>query len=77
MPKSTYLHEKTNKKRHELYLMIAMGSYYEGVRKCLINHTNGITENRTIIIWMFGVDDTSSKGGTVTLPHIVKCNIID
>ena len=33
MPMLTYLHEKTNKKRHELYLMIAMGLYYEGVRK--------------------------------------------
>ena len=57
--------------------MIAMGSSYEGVRKCLINYTNGITENITIITWMFGVYGTSSKGGTVTVPHSVKCNILD
>ena len=56
--------------------MIAMGWYYEGVRKCLINYTNGITENITIITWIFGVYDTSSKGGTVTVSHSVKCNIM-
>ena len=71
MQKSTYLHEKMNKKRHELYLMIAMESYYEGVRKCLINFTNGITENITTKTWMLGV------GGTVIVAHSVKCNIID
>ena len=71
MPKSTYLHEKTNKKRHELCLMRAMGSYHKRVRKCLINYTNGITDNITIITWMFGVDGTSSKDGTVTVPHSV------
>ena len=65
MPKSTYLYEKTNKKRHELYLMIVMWSYYEGVRKCLINLKNVITKNITIITWMFGVDGTSSKGSTL------------
>ena len=73
MPKSTYLHEK----RNELYLMIAMGSYYEGARKCLINYTNGITEIITTITWMFVVGGISSKGGTVTVPHSVKCNIMD
>ena len=51
--------------------MIVMGSYYEGVRKCLINYINGITENITTITWMLGVN------GTVILPHSVKCNIID
>ena len=54
-----------------------MGSYYEGVRKCLINYTNGITENIITITWMFGVGGTSSKGGTVTVPHSIKCNIMD
>ena len=53
MPKLTYIHEKTIKKRHELYVMIAMGLYCEGVRKCLINYTNGITENITWRWWHF------------------------
>ena len=57
--------------------MIAMGSYYEGVRKCLINFTNGVTVYITTKTWMFGVGSTSSKGGTVTVPHNDKCNIRD
>ena len=52
MPKLTFLPENTNKKNHEIYVMIAMGSYYEGVKKSLINYTNGITENITTITWM-------------------------
>ena len=67
----------TIKKRHELYVMIAMGPYYEGVRECLINYTKSLTENITSITWMLGVGGTSSKGGTVTVPHSVKCNIMD
>ena len=54
-----------------------MGSYYEGVRKCLINYTNGITENITTITWIFRVGDISSMGSTVTVPHSVKYNIMD
>ena len=54
-----------------------MGSYYEGVWICLINYTNGITENITTITWMVGVGDTSSKGGTAKMPHSVKFNIMD
>ena len=57
--------------------MIAMGSYYVVIRKCLINYTNGITENKITITWMLGIGGTSSKGGTVTVPHSVKCNITD
>ena len=57
--------------------MIAMGSYYEGVSKCLINYTNDITENIIIITWMLGVGGTSFKGGTVTVPDSVECNIIN
>ena len=57
--------------------MIAMESYYEGVSKCFINYTNGITENINTITWMLGVGRTSSKGGTVIVPHSVKCNIMD
>ena len=49
-----------------------MGSYFKGVRKCLINHTNGITENITTITWMLGVGGTSSRDVTVTVPHSVK-----
>ena len=75
MSKLTFLHEKTNKKRHELYAMIAVGSCYEGVRKCLINFTNGITENISTKTWMLGVGGTSFKTGTVTVQHNVKCNI--
>ena len=44
---------------------------YEGGRKCLINYTNGIAENITTITWML------RGGGTVIVPHNVKCNIID
>ena len=50
---------------------------YEGGRKCLINYTNGITENITTITWMLGVGGTSSKSGTVIVSHRVKCNIMD
>ena len=57
--------------------MIAMGSYYEGVKKCLINYTNSITQNILTINWMFVVGGTSCKGGTVTVPQTVKCNIMD
>ena len=56
--------------------MRAMGSYYEGVRKCLINYTNGISENITSITWMLGVGGISSKSGTVIEPHGVECNIM-
>ena len=57
--------------------MIVIGSYYEGVRKCLITYTNGINENITTITWMLGVGGTSSKGGTVIVLSSVKCNIMD
>ena len=57
--------------------MTAMGSYYEGVRKYLINYTNGITENITTKTRILGVGGTSSKSGTVVVPHSVKCNIMD
>ena len=47
-----------------------MGLYYEEIRKCLINYTNGITENITKITWMLGIGSTSSMGGTVTVPYL-------
>ena len=72
-----YLHEKANKIRHELYVMLVMVLYHEGIRKCLVNHTNGITENIATITWMFEVDGTLSKGGSVTVPHSVKSNIMN
>ena len=56
--------------------MIAMGLYYEGVRICLIKYTNGITENITKITWRLGIGGTPSKGGTVTVSHSVKYNIM-
>ena len=57
--------------------MIAMGLYYEGIRKYLIDYTNGITENITKITWMLEIGGTLSMGGTVTVPHRVKCNIME
>ena len=66
-----------NKRRDELCVMIAMGLHYEGIRKWLINYTNGSIENITKITWMLGIGGTLSMGGTVTVPHRVKCNIME